>query len=339
MIRLASFPRFILEIYFAFIVSISTALDHLMGEGGRGKGKSRETTGKGGKGGYRRSARPESARPDSPENWRPVTSPPTELDTQTRIVNANLSLPWMQENLKIDSRRILDNLVGENANIAATAWVPMVELGQDQPAVNQGSVLGGNRCWMKKSEILPVCLSCKAHLNFVCQIDRSSLLHPFQGTGLVQVFACPVCARTNLAKPRASCWATSVDSSGEHEVREVPAPRPCGRRVVKWLPRKDYMHPTEAELLLNRPLKLEEWKALGEAQIRGDKLGGCTPWLNCSENERNRVKCKLCDERMRLLMAIDTFDNLSFEWGNDGSLVVFDCPSHPEQVTALVVST
>ena len=309
---------------------------------GKGKG------GKGGKGRHRRPPRNQPARPESPETWRqaPRTkSPPSaggEGETHTRIVNADLSLPWMQDNIKPESKKILDDLMQIDPSISTTAWVPMVDLGQNEPAVNQGSFLGGNRCLMKKAEALPVCLTCKSQLNFVCQIDRASLLHPFQGVGLIQVFACPKCAHSNIAKPRNCCWATLVDptdKSVEYEVRQVPAPRPNGRRVVKWLPRKDYMHPSEAEILFKRSLSVDEWRVLGEAQIRGDKIGGCVPWLNCSDNERSRLKCKLCDKQQRLVIAIDTFDNLAYEWGHDGSLLVFDCASHPEQVTALVVST
>jgi hypothetical protein len=307
------------------------------GKGGKGKRK-----GKGGKRPYT-----QSQRPDSPETWRnvksetalPTVSPPSEVETSTRIVNANLSLPWMHDRLHASTQKIIDDLVRSNPAITATAWVPMVDLGKDQSVGPHSTILGGNHCLTKPGEALPVCIACKNPLNFVCQVDRSSLLHPFQSSGLFQVFACPTCVRDPSTKPRVACWATAVDSAEDCEAVEVPAPNKNGRRVVKWLPRKDFLHPCEAEVLLNRPLSAEEWRALGEAQIRGDKIGGCAPWLECPASEKARLKCKLCDKQQRLLLAIDSADNVAFEWGTDGALLVFDCPAHPEQLTALVVST
>lgn len=304
------------------------------GKGTRGKGR--------GKGGKRPVAQPE--RPDSPETWRnPTTAKPDPVapvaEVDTRIVNANLSLPWIQDRVDPSSQRLIDELVKSNPAIASTAWVPMVDLGKDQTVGAHSSVLGGKISWTKRGETLPVCIACKGQLNFVCQIDRNSLLHPFQGSGLVHVFACPQCVRDPKTKPRAACWASAVEQDNEFQAVELPAPNPTGRRVVKWLPRKDYLHPSEAETLLQRSLSAEEWRALGEAQIRGDKIGGCAPWLECPPNEKARLKCKLCDKQQRLLLALDSADNVAFEWGNDGALLVFDCAIHPDQVTALVVST
>jgi hypothetical protein len=298
-------------------------------------------------------------RPDSPETWRSTTvaptsvskspkvkqplanttSPPSEVETQTRIVNANLSLPWTQGRLKPESQDLIDALVRANPNVSCTAWVPMVDLNKDQGLPSHGSVLGGNKCWIKRSEALPVCIACKSPLNFVCQIDRASLLQPLQGSGIVQVFACPQCVRDPTVKPRAACWATVIEGSKNMECREVPAPSMASKRVVKWLPRKDFVHPIEAEELLNRSLSVEEWRALGEAQLRGDKIGGYAAWLSCPATERNRLKCKMCDKQQRLLLSLDCMDHVAFEWGNDGSLLVFDCLAHPDQVSALVVST
>jgi len=140
--------------FLVFQSSIKYLADPMTESKGKGKGSHHPR--------HRRGPRnpPPSGRPDSPETWRPVErtkSPPSggEADTQTRIVNANLSLPWMQDGvMKSDSRKLLDNLVKQDASISTTAWVPMVDLSADQPPVSQGSVLGGSRCFMKKNEVL-----------------------------------------------------------------------------------------------------------------------------------------------------------------------------------------
>jgi hypothetical protein len=136
-------------------------------------------------------------------------------------------------------------------------------------------------------------------------------------------------------KPRAACWATAIDAKRLDEYHEVASEQPAGRRVVKWLPRKDFMHPQEAEALLNRSLSAEEWKVLGQSQIRGDKVGGFAPLLRPVESP----KCKTCSQQMRLLLSMDSMDNVAFEWGKDGALLVFECAGHSDQVVALVVST
>lgn len=319
----------------------------------------------GGKGkGSRRQVR--QNRTDSPDTWRHTDevseAPPQKLNSERsprptphkpmrerttsadehRIANKNLSLPWMPDSLKPESQSILDALLSADANISTTAWVPMVDLSKDAIAVSTGTYFGSNRClWKKNEELLPVCLGCKAALSFVCQVDRAALLHPLQGSGIVQVYACARCVQNGALKPRAACWAISIqpDELKDYEVREVAGPQPAGRRVVKWLPRKDYMHPVEAEQLMQRPLSVDEWHVLGEAQIRGDKVGGCVPWLSLNESEKSRLKCKLCDKSLRLLLSLDSADNTAFEWGRDGSLLVFECAFHPDQVVALVVST
>lgn len=136
-------------------------------------------------------------------------------------------------------------------------------------------------------------------------------------------------------KPRAACWATTIDTKHLDDYHEVATEQPAGRRVVKWLPRKDFMHPEEAEALLNRSLSTEEWKVLGQSQIRGDKVGGFAPLLRPVEVP----KCKACSQQMRLLLSMDSMDNVAFEWGKDGALLVFECAGHSDQVVALVVST
>jgi len=275
------------------------------------------------------------------ENTKPVAKPhaspiPQAADSQAAvIVNSNLALPWQPAALSPESLIAVTNMPTQSA------WVPMVDLSaKPTPA---GSLFGGSKILSKSGSELPVCLSCKEALSFVCQIERESLLHPFEGKGLVQVFACSKCCANKSIKPRAACWASVISPQDPVELRDLKAPlAKATRRVVKWLPRNDFMHPLEAEENLKRPLTPAEWTALGEAQIRGDKIGGFAPWLNRDSfiHEKNRnLKCKVCETPFRLLLTVDSCDNTALEWGQDGCLMVFECPTHPEQVAALLMST
>ena len=262
--------------------------------------------------------------------------PPPAVDT-SRIVNGNLSFPWSPERLSPEGQRVLDDLLRKGVN-STTAWVPMVDLGTE-PALT-GSVLGGPRALCRPNDPIPVCLECKQGLKFVCQVDRGSLIHPFQGVGLVQLFVCGRCIKNPNVKPRTACWATvvnpAIDSTLVSKDVGLIQSRP-GRRVVKWLPRKDFPHPLDA----NVTTSVEECRILGEVQIRGDKIGGTPAWLRHSlrSEQLNRLKCKECDAAMRLLLTIDSADNVPFEWGRDGCLMVFECPQHGDQVTAIAAST
>ena len=211
----------------------------------------------------------------------------------------------------------------------------MVDLGTE-PALT-GSVLGGPRA-LCRSEPIPVCLECKQSLRFVCQVDRASLIHPFHGAGIVQLFACPKCVRNRNVKPRTACWATVIDASDASlTAKEIGliTSKP-GRRVVKWLPRKDFPHPLDCAASTEA-----EWAVLGEVQVRGDKIGGCPSWLRkgLRTEQLPRLKCKECDAAMRLLLTVDSGDNVPFEWAQDGCLMVFECAQHGDQVTAIAAST
>ena len=267
---------------------------------------------------------------------------------ESRLVNSNLSLPWLPKHLSGESQKILDQLLATDSpqirSIATTAWVPMVDVSEaGKKPTPAGSLFGGCKILIKSGSDLPVCLNCKISLSFVCQIERESLLHPFQGKGLVQVFACAKCSSNKSLKSRATCWASVINPQDPVELRDLVSPSSVSsnKRVVKWLPRKDYMHPSQAEETLFCRLSVSQWAALGEAQIRGDKIGGFPAWLksDTSHHEKSKLKCKVCDSALRLLLTVDSCDHAPFEWGSDGCLLVFECPAHPEQVSALIMST
>ena len=268
--------------------------------------------------------------------------------SETRIANGNLSLPWVPEKLSIESQAVLDELCASSEGVCGTAWVPMVDLSGSQSDPHTGSFFGGSKVLMKQGTEWPVCLDCKEPLLIICQIDRASLLHPFQGRGLVQVFACIKCARLPGPKARTTTWANVVDlktgdaPESQHVIKEfVNASVSIHRlrRIVKWLPRKDCMHPEDMEERLGKPLSERQWAVAGEAQVRGDKVGGFPCWLReDAVSQKQRLKCRVCDAKMRLLFAVDSGDNVPLQWGRDGCLLVFECENHYEQVTALMMS-
>lgn len=273
-----------------------------------------------------------------------------EPHVANRIANGSLTLPYTPASLDIATQKIIDSL---GPSVYGTAWAPMVDFSVQPPAsgspngIYAGSYFGGNRALVKEGSQWPVCLSCHEPMLVVCQIDRNALLHPIHGTGLVQLFACIKCSAIPNPgrKPTATVWANMVDlsdSSIDYKVKEYvnpQAPIPQLRKIVKWLPRKDYMHPEDAETVLQRELSVDEWKALGHAHLRSDKTGGYPAWLNNKGPEmREKLRCRTCDQSLRLLIQIDSNDNIALEWGHDGSLAVFECPQHPEQVVGILIS-
>jgi hypothetical protein len=264
-----------------------------------------------------------------------VIGPPASGDA-TRISNGNLSLPRIPERLSTDSQTILDNLVEKYPFIVGSTWVPMLDITNDMNALSC-SFLGGSRILLR-NEITewPICLNCRCPMVVLAQIDRASLPHTLHGKGVVQLFACVTCATSTTVPRRSVCWATSVGDVSGWTTRECPKTTNSlpFRRIVKWLPRTDYMHPQDVETETGIKLPLQEWAVLGEAQIRCDKVGGYPAWL-VSGPPKKFPTCKLCDRKMRLLLLIDSMDNVPVEWGADGCIQVFECQNHPDSVVAL----
>ena len=256
-----------------------------------------------------------------------------------RIANVNLSLPRIPEKLSPDSQAILDNLVEKYPFIVGSTWVPMLDVTNETSALSH-SFIGGTKILCRGSQHTewPMCLNCRSPMPVLAQIDRSTLPHTLHGKGVVQLFACIRCATAGAgAIPRRSvCWANSVPDLTGWIPRECPDSKATSvpfRRIVKWLPRTDYMHPLDVETETGIRLPIEEWAVLGEAQIRCDKVGGYPAWL-INGPPKKFPTCKMCDRKMRLLLLIDSMDNVPVEWGIDGCMQVFECPNHPESLFA-----
>ena len=255
------------------------------------------------------------------------------LTTENKISNGTLSLPSIPEKLSSESQEVLDKLVTDNPSIVGTAWVPMIDLSPSPSSVPSGNFFGGNRAFLKSTE-WPMCINChRSPMLIVAQIDRTTLPHAIAGIGLIQIFVCLACGGAGMSTPKRSiCWANYVDLAvAEYSIKELNSASGAlpYRRVVKWLPRTDYQHPEEIDVDY-----VAGWSVLGESQIRSDKVGGFPTWPN-GKPDPKKISCKLCDRRMRLLLQIDSKDNVPIEWGNDGCVQVFECPNHPDSVVGL----
>jgi len=264
-----------------------------------------------------------------------------ESFSENKISNGSLSLPCIPEKLSSNSQRILDSLIESNPSIVGSAWVPIIDISPSPMVMTTfgGSHFGGDKIFLRSSSPVewPICLNChKSPMVIVAQIDRSSLPHAISGKGIVQVFVCLGCGGPGMKNPKRSiCWANSVGGREGFVIRQLPDDPAVSslpfRRVVKWLPRTDYMHPEDVS-----SLSIEEWSVLGEAQIRSDKVGGFPTWPSGRVSDVvKKLTCKICDNRMRLLIQVDSKDNVPIEWGNDGCVQVFECPNHPDIVSAM----
>ncbi len=285
----------------------------------------------------------ESSRSPADHNHHP-SSESSETKTETKISNGSLLIPSMPDRLSHESQHVLDALARECQPLTGTqAWVPIIDISSSPSAPSAGSFYGGHKILMKQETEWPVCLTCKAPLIVVAQIDRTTLPHALGGKGLVQVFACAMCAKNKTdIRPKSTCWANVTFPGGTKDsnliVKECPASCEAVplRRIVKWLPRQDYMHPEDVERNFEKQLTMHQWAVIGEAQIRSDKIGGYPCWLD--KDSRNRIACKICKTNMRLLAQIDSCDNVPIEWGTDGCLLVFECQQHTDIVTAVMMS-
>lgn len=277
----------------------------------------------------------------SPSHMHPSSesSDPKSTTETTKISNGSLLIPSMPERLSAESQMVLDLLTKEYPAITGTqAWVPIIDISSSPSAPSAGSFFGGHKILTKEGTEWPVCLTCKAPLVVVAQIDRGTLPHALGGKGLVQVFACSTCAKNKSdIKPKSACWANVVYPKETDLVpKECPLMAAPLRRIVKWLPRQDFMHPEDIEKTFEHQLTSSQWAVMGEVQIRSDKIGGYPCWLD--KDSRGKIGCKICKANMRLLAQIDSCDNVPIEWGNDGCILVFECQHHADVVSAVMMS-
>jgi len=231
---------------------------------------------------------------------------------------------------------------------ARTAWKPVVTSDQSTATLSWfGGVPteGLEREW-------PTCRECRAPMSFFVQLAFEEFpaesSFPFKD-GVLQVFYC--------STDDGSC-ETWAPFSGTHALRVVPSnpnlvslppeiealPR---ARVTGWSPFEDSPHPEEHESLgvafsydfkKNRvdvhcqdpvvdltglDIDLNVAEAISSSEP-GDKLGGWPYWVQGAEYPA----CPNCEEKMQLLLQIDSEDNLKYMFGDVGCAHITYCPKH-----------
>lgn len=225
------------------------------------------------------------------------------------------------------------------------AWQPEVVDGD----ASVQSRFGGQPTATSEQE-WPACTHCKRPMQFFVQLafdelppeERADL-----GDGIVQLFYC--------STDDGSC-STWEPFSGAHEIRVIPhddrlADVPPGvelrrkRSIVRWKPVDDLPHPEEHDGLhydynfaaktvsvrcddpdvhlddVSLDVDVAESIALA---LPGDKLGGWPYWVQGAEYPH----CPECGARMKLLLQIDSEDNLDYMFGDAGCAHLTYCPDH-----------
>ena len=244
------------------------------------------------------------------------------------------------------------------AKHARPAWRPVTELGEGPVA---GSRFGG-RPALREGKVWPTCAECGNPQTLFLQLDLDTLPPEAGdfGGGLLQFF---YCANETGDEDGAGHERWMPFSSG-HLFRRIPAgvalSRPqlpddgvylTPRRLVAWdqtwfaVDEGDAPEFVDAEglglSLRDGRIVWVEQRIMFDAHYgdhfgewvfgktaRGDKLGG---WPHWPQTNANWIGCPRCGERMRLLMQIDSEDNVDFMFGDGGCGHVMQCPKHFDQ--------
>lgn len=231
------------------------------------------------------------------------------------------------------------------------AWKPRV----GGAAAPFSSRFGGSPI-LAAGEAWPACGSCGDPMQFFLQLALTHCPTSFGARegGLLQMFYC--------SRDDGSCETWSA-FSGTHLVRilDVPgalAPHPAGlapfpeRAVLGWEALTDYPAPEDhralgvaydydfknkrvsarcAELglqLLDVDIDLDVAEAIATSEA-GDKLGGWPAWVQGVEYP----SCTECGQTMRLVLQVDSEDNVPFMFGDVGCGHITQCPAHPSVLT------
>jgi hypothetical protein len=67
---------------------------------------------------------------------------------------------------------------------------------------------------------------------------------------------------------------------------------------------------------------------LGEEPNFRTQIGGYPHWVQGAATP----DCKICNKPMRLLAQIDSEEDAGIMWGDSGSVYLFECAAHPDQI-------
>lgn len=230
---------------------------------------------------------------------------------------------------------------------ARRAWVPRA----CEPTTSATSWFGGTPT-VSSSADWPACRQCDKPMRFFLQLDSKTLPDGSEfnlGPGLLQLYYC------SSDDGMCETWEAF---SGTHSIRFVASGVPIAPPIdLDHLPRVDisgwdsvvdYPHPEEHEELgviyhydfdadfvvvdcreLDLAVRTEQTDGAAEAVAlsrTGDKLGGWPYWVQGPEYPN----CPQCGQRMRLLMQIDSSDNIDYQFGDCGCAHLTYCPNHKE---------
>ncbi|MES2299082.1 MAG: DUF1963 domain-containing protein [Pseudomonadota bacterium] len=214
-----------------------------------------------------------------------------------------------------------------------TCWTPMT-------SPEEGSAHGSKFCGaalIPRGQSWPVCGNCSQPLHLFVQL-RSSDLPPDAdafGEGILQFFYC-----TSSEPPcevDAEAWAPFGKSSlarilplsaaASAEPGRAPDGAFSGRQIMGWQPMMDM--PNSEELSgMGVVLNDAEAERLSEADMPhgGDKLLGWPAWIQGVEYPT----CSICASTMKLIVQIDSEDNVPYMFGDVGCGHLFQCRQHPQ---------
>ena len=229
---------------------------------------------------------------------------------------------------------------------ARPAWKPRtIQGGASTSRFGGSALLGPGESW-------PSCKSCGDPMQFFLQLEMSALPPEFarRRDGLLQLFYC--------SRDDGDC-ETWAPFSGTHLVRLIGGernvvPHPHGlepfavRSVEGWQELVDYPSPAEHDELglvyeydfpkkrvsarckelglelLDADIDLGVAEAISLAEP-GDKLGGWPAWVQGVEYP----PCSQCQRPMRLVLQVDSEDNVPHMFGDVGCGHITQCPDHP----------
>ena len=240
------------------------------------------------------------------------------------------------------------------ARVQRPAWKPLVEAGE-------GPVTGaryGGTPWIGPYAPWPECGHCQMPLSFFLQLDLGNLPQELDGrfgTGLLQLYYCT----------RDECqgyggWEPFADDLSRVRVVQPTGPRSTitpapaevlpAQRIVGWSSFTDLPMPQEhgelglqytynfkrgmlrlqcPEVSLDTTYPLTECPTEEIAHSKsGDKLAGWPAWVQGVEYPH----CPRCEQRMILVLQVDSEDNLPFMFGDVGCGHITQCPAHKDVV-------
>ncbi len=246
----------------------------------------------------------------------------------------------------MDEATLRERFAGWRSRHSRTAWTPVIGAGPRRSRFGGAPEMPAGEAW-------PVCAGCDDPMRFFLQVDLDALPPgaPGRGTGLLQLFYC------SRDDGKCETWSPF---SGTHLVRilkgsgaETAAPPdvetfPAGF-IEGWAAEVDAPDPQEheplgivydydfraksvtvrcAEFGIELPalsFDLSPAETISTASA-GDKWGGWPNWVQGVEYPA----CPECAKPMRLLLQVDSEDNVPYMFGDVGCGHITQCPEHTD---------